>query len=81
MWYATEGEFQGRNTFYEGESNGKDTRWPKWFPNDYKGVPLKQGTEILIVAVARDYRGGTDWLAFRIKLGAPDPSIPTPESP
>lgn len=70
-WYATAGEFNLSSTFISGEEPPRDSPWPEWYPNDYKGADLKEGTELTIIAIARDLRGGTDWLAVRIKLGPP----------
>lgn len=73
-WFATQGSFDLRHTVRSGETPPKDSPWPKWKPSDFKGNPLPPGQEVQIVAIARDSRGGTDWISLRLSLGPPEPS-------
>lgn len=67
-WYATAGEFSLTNTVISGQGADKNSPFPTWNPNDYKGLPLKAGITVQVIAIAKDNRGGVDWLSVRFKL-------------
>ncbi len=68
-WFATQGSFSFRRTIRSGETPPNHSPWPKWQPYDFTGKPLPQGMEVQIIGIARDRRGGVDWLSLRIVLG------------
>ncbi len=68
FWYATAGEFDRTSTLIPGDNPEKRSAWPKWYPNDYKGVSLKSGSIAHIIAIARDQRGGFDWRIAILKF-------------
>jgi hypothetical protein len=71
VWFTNAGELDRQSTLISGKPDGGVTPWPTWFPSDYQGNPLKEGTEATIVAIAQDFRGGIDWKVCRIRLTAP----------
>lgn len=67
-WFATDGEFSTRQTVLSGETPPRNSPFPTWSPTDYKGQKLPLNREVQIIALARDGRGGIDWLSTRIVL-------------
>lgn len=68
-WFATQGSFTLRRTLRSGANPPEHSPWPKWQPYDFTGKALPQGLEVQIIGIARDKRGGVDWLSLRIILG------------
>ncbi len=71
-WFSTQGSFELRRTIRSGEDPPKHSPWPKWRPFDFKGQPLPVGQVVKIIAIARDSRGGVDWLSLTLRLGEPE---------
>jgi hypothetical protein len=78
-WFSTHGEFDLRRTVYSGQIPPQHSPWPMWLPQDYLGQQLPLDTEVQIIAIARDNRGGVDWLSTRIALTAEQTSTKNPD--
>ncbi|MCB9639034.1 MAG: hypothetical protein H6727_09095 [Myxococcales bacterium] len=79
VWFTNAGEFNRQSTLLSGKTNPQDSPWPSWFPTDYQGAALSEGTEATIVAIAQDFRGGISWITCRLRLGPPTKEEATPE--
>lgn len=79
VWFTNAGEFNRQSTLLSGKNKPSDSPWPTWFPTDFQGKPLSEGTEATIVAVAQDFRGGIGWMVCRLRLGPPKKKEATPD--
>lgn len=79
VWFTNAGEFNRQSTVLSGKNNPKNSPWPTWFPTDFQGKPLPEGTQATLVAVAQDFRGGIGWMVCRLRLGPPKKTEAVPD--